>query len=243
LKHRDASASTRPGILLVLRLGYGTGVLRLGRHGGAVRVRVSQCTDTIQSAVARTCQCRKQTGQPLRLAVPPCCDDPDFPKEPGPRQGLFKVQAQFKSTTSKVHPGRSGVASIPAQFKSTTSKVHPGRSGVASIPAQFKFTTSKIHPGTVGLESQSQLPPSQNQVQVATARVVRPLRVGCQRGSLSCRNCPGPCQCTASGTGTAATGTASATGSCLARAVGVLNDDSDHSTTSLVASTDGGSAD
>jgi hypothetical protein len=41
---------------------YGTGVP--GR--GAVRVRVSQCTDTMtarQSAVTR--KCRKQTGQPL----------------------------------------------------------------------------------------------------------------------------------------------------------------------------------
>jgi hypothetical protein len=29
----------------------------------------------------------------------------------------FKVQAQFKSTTSKIHPGRSGVASIPKEPK------------------------------------------------------------------------------------------------------------------------------
>jgi hypothetical protein len=29
----------------------------------------------------------------------------------------FKVQAQFKSTASKIHPGKSGVASIPKEPK------------------------------------------------------------------------------------------------------------------------------
>jgi hypothetical protein len=33
----------------------------------------------------------------------------------------FKVQAQFKSTNSKLHPGRSGVASIPENFKLKTN--------------------------------------------------------------------------------------------------------------------------
>jgi hypothetical protein len=66
----------------------------------------------------------------------------------------FKVQAQFKSTSSKIHPGRSGVQ-VQAQFKSaTSSKIHPasGRSGVVSIPkerAHWQGTGEAVKPSSV----------------------------------------------------------------------------------------------
>jgi hypothetical protein len=36
---------------------------------------------------------------------------------------VHKVQAQFKSTTSKIHPGRSGVTSIPKEPKARPLQV------------------------------------------------------------------------------------------------------------------------
>jgi hypothetical protein len=43
---------------------------------------------------------------------------------------IIKVQAQFKSTTSKIHPGRSGVASINFKFAGLAM---PGWPGMASL--------------------------------------------------------------------------------------------------------------
>jgi hypothetical protein len=49
----------------------------------------------------------------------------------------FKVQAQFKSTTSKVHPGRSGVASTPKDSSASVSTV----SSLLSEPVNFEFNS------------------------------------------------------------------------------------------------------
>jgi galactosylceramidase len=77
----------------------------------------------------------------LPVPVTPSWSFESRPSESPRRPSRFKLQAQFKSTSSKIRPGRSGVASkvqLEAQFKSTTSKMHPGRSGVASIPKEPK---------------------------------------------------------------------------------------------------------